>query len=257
MPSTFPYVVDGAEMAVLEVVDNDLDVLRASLAAAGIASGRPVLVVVGGAAGMDDVDLRRLRPTFAAIVDLLEELGGCAVDGGTDAGVMRLLGEARRRAGAGFPLVGVAARGTVVVGDRPHVAGAADLAPGHSHLVLVPGDDWGDECPWLADVAGAAAGTPVVGATGTTGGAPSVTLLVNGGDIAYEDAEHSHRHRREVIALEGSGRTADELTAALSGDPAADPRARALVADGPVSSVPLHRPEELVTMLRDRLWPAP
>lgn len=251
MAATFPHVGgDGTRMTVLEVDEDDRDRLGAVITAAGLPTGRPVAVVVGGAGGMHDSDLHRLRPTFDGIVGMLDELGAAAVDGGTDAGVMRLLGQARHDAGAGFPLVGVAARGTVIVADRPHGPGAADPAPGHSHLVLVPGDDWGDESPWLGRVATALAGTADGEST-----AGSATLLVNGGAIAYADARHSHTHGREVVVVAGSGRTADELAAALRDDPTADSRARALVAGGPVTSVPVDRPDTIVAALRSRLQP--
>ncbi|XVS62387.1 hypothetical protein ACQPYE_29530 [Actinosynnema sp. CA-299493] len=78
---------------------------------------------------------------------------------------------------------------------------AVDLAafePNHTHLVLVPGGAWGDESPWLAEVADVVAGPE-----------PSLTVLVNGGPIAFADAEHSLFHHRPLVVLRGSGRTAD------------------------------------------------
>ena len=49
----------------------------------------------------------------AVVVPLCEELGVDVVDGGTDAGVMQAMGQARAAAGAQFALVGVVAGGTV------------------------------------------------------------------------------------------------------------------------------------------------
>lgn len=129
------------------------------------------------------------------------------VDGGTDAGVMRLMGEARVGADSGFPLVGVAAAGTVALPAEPLPRpDAARLEPRHSHFVLVPGSEWGDESPWLARVAGALAG-----------GSPSLTVLVNGGETALEDASLSVASGRPVISVSGSGRAADALAGALRG----------------------------------------
>ena len=49
--------------------------------------------------------------------------------------------------GAPGPRVVRAAGGA---GDR---ADASPLEPNHTHQVLVPGSSWGEESPWLADIA--------------------------------------------------------------------------------------------------------
>jgi hypothetical protein len=154
-----------------------------------------------------------------------------AVDGGTNAGVMRLLGEAHAAGAAGFPLVGVAAEGTVRVPGRPTPRDdAADLEPHHTHFILVPGSEWGAEASWIALTASCLAGP-----------APSVTVLVNGGDIAYEDAEFSLRAGRAILAIRGSGRAADEIAAAVRGEPA-DPRARGIAESDLVSYMDVENP---------------
>jgi SLOG in TRPM, prokaryote len=206
--------------------------IPAGVAALGLHGSRPVIVLVGGAGGLDDRDAERLRTLFAdGLVSTAVRCGAAAIDGGTLSGVMRLLGEAHHAAAAGTPLVGVAAAGTVAVpGDPPPDTEAAPLEPHHTHFVLVPGDEWGAEAVWIADVAAAVAG-----------GMPSVTVLVNGGEIAYDDVERSTAAGRPVITLAGSGRTADQLAAALRGDEA-DPRARSLAATGLVHAAPVDDP---------------
>jgi hypothetical protein len=79
--------------------------------------------------------------------------GGALVDGGTDAGVMRLAGEAREE-------IGVAASGTIKLpGNAPPAsAHAVRLEPHHTHVVMVPGERFGEASPWIADVAGTIAG---------------------------------------------------------------------------------------------------
>ena len=74
------------------------------------------------------------------------------------------------------------------------------LDPNHTHFVLVPGSKWGDESPWIAKLA-----------TVLSGGNPSLTILVNGGEISRLDVENSLVTDRPVLALKGSGRLADEL----------------------------------------------
>ena len=188
--------------------------------------GRPVLVLVGGAAGMADAHLATLRAVLReAVLPLLHRLGAAVVDGGTDSGVMRVVGQVRRDDRAGFPLVGVAAEGTVKVpgADAPG-PDAADLEPRHTHFVLVPGGQWGDESPWLADVADVVAD-----------GAPSATLVVNGGKITFVDVGASIARKRPVVVLAGTGRTADAIARART-QPHDDPRAAAL-ASSPLTTI--------------------
>lgn len=217
--------------------------LGPALAALGLRPPRPVVVVVGGAGGLSPSDLQRLRPVFTeAVVAVLERHGAVGVDGGTRAGVMELLGQARTQASASFPLVGVAAEGTVVLpGGAPARDGAAELDPDHSHLVLVPGSDWGDESPWIARTASILAG-----------GAGSVTVLVDGGDVAWSDVRSSVAEGRPVVAVDGSGRTADELAAAVRGVPLTD-AARDLARSGLVHVVPLGDLRGLAALLDDAL----
>jgi hypothetical protein len=47
----------------------------------------------------------------------------------------------------------------------------------------------------------------------------SVTVLINGGEIAWNDALHSIRDNRPVIVVAGSGRTSDHLASAARGAP--------------------------------------
>ena len=180
--------------------------LDGALAALGLDRGRPALVLVGGAGDLPDD--QGLGSLFAEIVALSERLRSSVVDGGTDAGIMRLIGKARAAAQATFPLVGVAAEGTVVTpgGPTPPAGKDAYLEPNHSHFVLVPGSDWGDEVPWLGRVAEALAGS-----------APTATVLVNGGDVAWRDVEASVEAGRAVVVVAGSGRAADELAGEVHG----------------------------------------
>jgi hypothetical protein len=203
--------------------------VTAALDELGLRRGRPVLVVVGGAAGMVDSDLDELRTVLREVaLPLLHRLDAVVVDGGTDSGVMRAVGQARRDGRGGFPLIGVAAEGTVVLpgadGQNPD---AADLEPHHTGFVLVPGHDWGDESPWIGQVAGAVAG-----------GAPSATLVVNGGRITLLDAQASIDQGRRVVVLAGTGRTADAIDLART-DPAANPQATAIATAELTTVVPV------------------
>ncbi|MBF2025154.1 MAG: hypothetical protein IGS48_00090 [Oscillatoriales cyanobacterium C42_A2020_001] len=182
--------------------------LPEALGSVGLATNRPTLVLIGGASGISQDYMLRLRDLFVEVLaPLVETAGACVVDGGTDAGIMRLMGQARAQMKATFPLVGVTAIGTVILPNvRPVSADAARLEPHHTHFVLVPGKEWGDESPWIAQVANELARS-----------AGSVTLLINGGKIAWIDVTNSVKAKRPVIIIAGSGRTADTLAAMLRG----------------------------------------
>jgi len=216
------------------------DDLPAALVQLEVARPRAVLVVVGSAQRLVGADLDAAQQLFeAVVVPLCEELRVDVVDGGTDAGVMQAMGQARAAAGARFELVGVVAGGTV--------AGNADEDPvqfesNHTHFVIVPGSDWGDESPWITRVAAELAGSsPVVG------------LLVGGGDIAVQDVGHLVDAGFPVFALDGSGSLADLLAA---GDPADDADVEKLRGSALVRSVAgFADPGRLRSVLRDALRP--
>ena len=194
----------------------------------GLAQTRPTLVLVGGAGGLTRDDRDRLLPIFEQTpVPVVATVAGAVVDGGTDSGVMGLVGHASAGAGGVFPLVGVAAVGTVTLPGSGAAPGTAPLEPHHSHFLLVPGDEWGDESPWLSLVATVLAGPH-----------PSVTVLVNGGETAWRDVEASVAARRPVIVVEGSGRAADDIASALLGGRGGD-RGDPLATSGLVEAVPL------------------
>lgn len=204
---------------------------------------RPILVLVGGASGISDVDMTRLQQLFEEeIAPLVQELNIAVVDGGTDAGIMRLIGQARIKIGGTFPLIGVAAIGTVILPGLPSPnPDAAPLEPHHTHFVLVPGSNWGDESPWLSHIAGL-----------LSEGFPSVTLVVNGGEITFQDVSNSVLAERPVLTLKGSGRTADKLAAALGGEET-DWRASQLAATGQLQAIDLSKHPARVTQVIKRM----
>jgi hypothetical protein len=177
------------------------------LARLGLPRRRPVLAVVGGAGGMSPADEAALvRLVTDHLVPEIVRAGAVVVDGGTESGIMRVLGGAREDARDAFPIVGVAVAAKVVTPGAPADGDRAELEHRHSAVILTPGEAWGDECRWLAEVA-----------TLVADGAPSATLVVNGGEVTYRDVRESLAAARPVIVVAGTGRTADALAAAAAG----------------------------------------
>ncbi len=168
-------------------------------ALAGIPQGRSLLLV-GGAdfAGADPVMVEAIQSFLATLASICERTRIGVVDGGTDAGVMRWFADARAAIAGTFPLIGVAPRFAF---DRPTRTGRPiTAAPGHSVVLAVPGEQFGDETPWLFAVA------DHLGFDW-----PAPTVLVNGGDLASTEARQRLADGHIVIAVAGSGRAADEL----------------------------------------------
>ncbi|MCI0653844.1 MAG: hypothetical protein L0Y39_05135 [Methylococcaceae bacterium] len=215
--------------------------LAQALVLLGLTSG-PVLVLVGGAGSLHpdaaEPVLRKLF--FEVLAPLAESLQAIVIDGGTDSGVMKLMGAARSEIRGTFPLLGVASVGTI---DLPEHSGngpqAAALESRHSHFLIVPGDRFGDESSWIARAASL-----------LSEGRRSLTVAVNGGSITLRDISFSILENRPVLVVSGSGRTADRVAGALAGgDP--DPEIRALVRSGLIQAVEIDRePADLTRTLR-------
>ena len=196
--------------------------LGSALTTLGLTDPRPVLILVGGAANLDEGVAAHLQFLFRDLVPVLDRLGAAVIDGGTQFGVMALMGEARQRGGGSFPLIGIAPRGRVKgpancdvppdqlmsaaphrMNDEPRVA----LDPHHSHFLLVPGDRWGDESPWL-----------MAAAERLAAGCGTLLLVAGGGEVTRHDVQQRLSQGGRVLALAGSGGTADALVAWRRGE---------------------------------------
>lgn len=190
----------------------------------------PILVIVGGASNISEASFLKIQNLFVNVLaPIAQTLGAYVVDGGTDAGVMKLIGQARSEIGATFPLIGVCPAGKISLPDDPDpLPDSTQLEPNHTHFVLIPGNDWGDESPWLMRVASELAA-----------GSPSVTILLNGGEITVKDAFQSVIAGRLVIVVAGSGRTADKLSSVMRGEPTNDSRFQQLADSGLLQEIDL------------------
>jgi hypothetical protein len=179
---------------------------KAILEALGITSPRAVILLFGGAAGLDDSRKAHLETLFAnGVTPVAVELRALIIDGGTQSGVMAMMGEAVARSPGTCQLLGIAPEGKIA---HPEISGASALSdgtplePNHSHFVLVETNEWGGETSKMLELARAF-------------NAPIVAILVNGGAIAADEALQSVRNGWQLLVVEGSGRFADELSAAM------------------------------------------
>lgn len=222
----------GRGRAVRVLAEDDLD---RALAPLRIPPG-PVVLLFGGAGKVAARHLAQIERFFAtSLIPAVAQIGGIVVDGGTDAGVMRMVGTARDDAAGRIRIVGVAPFGKVRV---PGSTGSTELAPGHTDLVLVPGDEWGAESAWFHPIADRLS-------SGST-----TTMLVNGGPIALDEIEQSLARRGRVVVVEGTGRAADEVAAAIRRPDGATARVAAIAAAPSIVVVPVTiGPVDLVSEL--------
>ncbi len=182
----------------------------------GLRSGaaRPVIVVCGGADDLKGDALAAAESVLGpAVRAAVARTGAAVVDGGTDAGVMQLVGAERARDPKSIPvLLGVAPAGKVehrgaTGGDRTRLADA------HSHFVLADSDEWSGETALLAALAHELAV-----------GAPVVMVLAGGGEGARGEVHEAVARHWPVFAIAGTGGLADEIAP----PPPKDPVERAL-----------------------------
>lgn len=154
------------------------------------------IVLVGGAGGIGFLDKFPMKKAVGIVAQLAEETGAVVLDGGTQAGIMTEMGRQRKKHGYTFPLIGVVFD-ALLMKEEP----ASVLDPNHTHFILIPGDDWGDESAWISKIA-----------TVVAGDHKSITVLVNGGMISRSDVEYSLMAKRPTFVMRGTGRLADEIT---------------------------------------------
>jgi hypothetical protein len=201
-----------------------------------------LLFICGGAENMPPEILNPLVNLFAEVGRLVRDDSITVIDGGTEAGVMRLMGQALRQAGAAVTHIGILPAQAAV--DDNGTRGEDILDPNHNYFVLVEGNEWGDE-------------TEVMYRLGDYLAAdiPSIAVLINGGGIALQEIEKNVEQGREIVVITGSGRLADEIAEAVfNPGPHIRPRVAAIARDGRLTLFNLIAPpNKLAEILKQRL----
>lgn len=200
------------------------------LARFGLPSPRPVLFISGGAVEMAEEDRQRTYELVEnGIVRFAEQYGLTIIDGGTDAGVMQMIGNARNEKRCSFPLIGIAPAHRVTYPGSPTNGERYPLNSGHSHFVLIDAEDFGDESQFIVDLTRAIA----------AGSLPMLGVLINGGKISEKDvylatATGKPGERIPIVVLDGSGRKADEIATASRTGISSSSIVRAIVKGGDI-----------------------
>ena len=197
--------IDFPEQQARSVFPVERSNLHQAISELGLKDHYPVIVLIGG-----EVDEKRREATRRAI-ELIsrsaEDLHAAVICGGTDMGVMAEIGRIRSQENYKFPLIGITPEELITWPGGPPSTKFLwmgkqrwQLAPHYSHFILVPGEQFGDESPWIVDTA-----------TLLSKDHPSVTILISGGEVSRKDIQLSLESGRHVIVLSRTGRLADEL----------------------------------------------
>lgn len=206
------------------------------VAALDLTSYKAVLLIIGGADSVDEKLKSRLTQVFSrGVARVAATMNAVIIDGGTEAGVMAMMGQGVADRGFKSALVGVAPLGMInYPGSRG--TGETPLDPNHSHFVLVEGKAWGSETNVIFNLVRAL----------RTAKTPAVALLAGGGAITKTEALQAVRQNLPLFVVAGSGGTADEIAAASKAKTqlADDPVMAEIIADGRIE---LHLLDDLVS----------
>ena len=218
----------------------------------GIQYPKVLIMLIGGAGNLDERLKPRLLQLFSrGIARAAGDGDALIIDGGTQAGVMALMGQAVTDRGKKTLLIGVAPSGKVTYPGGPaegSIEDGAALDPNHSHFVLVESNEWGAETETMFTLARAISKDK-----------PVVTILAGGGDVARKEVLLSVREGWPVTIIEGSGGLADEIVylwrkkkkKSLSID---STDLAEIIAEGKIQLFPLKGdPEDLKSLLRYHL----
>jgi hypothetical protein len=211
-----------------------------------------VIMLVGGATGLDDSLKPRLKELFnRGVAHAVADNNTLIIDGGTEAGVMALMGQVVADSGRNCLLLGVVPAGKVTYPGGPakgSIEDGAPLDPNHSHFVLVESNEWGGETETMYELA-----------EQLSAHIPVLTVLVSGGELATREVLESVSHGWAIIVIEGTGRLADEIAVAVREK--TEPRREEIAAILKYERIALfnigERPEALATLIRQKLFQEP
>lgn len=197
-----------------------------------IDSPKAIFYLTGGAGLFDKKLAPLLEQLFSrGVVRAAIEMGAFIMDGGTQSGVMEIMGQSVADRGHQIPLLGVAPAGLVTYPEGPEDSKHdTPLDPNHSHFVLVDSQEWGGETDTMIGIAAVFAQS-----------IPVITVLVNGGAIAKQEILRSVRKGWPIVILQNSGRLADEIATLWQEklDFIPDPAIAEIIAEGDIHLFPL------------------
>lgn len=167
-----------------------------------------LICTFGGASGLNPTLMPILRSLIdQGVMNASKESGAVMIDGGTDSGIMQIVGRGKGKLMRKMKLIGVCPQNLVKypgkIYDNENGVNfdeLTDLEPHHSHFVLVKSNEWGGETSTMFGVIKYLMQT-----------VKSCGILVNGGSITVNEAVNAVKAKMPLIIIEGSARTADTI----------------------------------------------
>lgn len=195
---------------------------------------------------MSAISIARVRRLIGEIARLVAGGNITVIDGGTQAGVMAMMGEAHAAVGARSPLIGVCPANLISWPEGPTDPALTPLEPNHTHFVLTPGQNWGDETETMFALAATLSNQ-----------SPSLAILINGGSVSLREMLYNVVQQREIIIVENSGRLADVIASALKGIiTPPDEEVATIVREGRLTlfDVARQEPDEFAWLIHQKLF---
>ncbi|HYX51434.1 MAG TPA: hypothetical protein VE843_16930, partial [Ktedonobacteraceae bacterium] len=165
------------------------------------------LIMIAGAASdlSEDTSSHLTQLCNLGIMPVVKQKKAMIIDGGTEVGVIRLIGMSANEFDQRLNLLGVSSAGLVTYPGGPSIKTelldmAAPLDPNHSYFVLAEAEIWGSETEMMYALAEL-----------ISKDIPVISLVVNGGDISKNEVLQSVRRGWPLLIIEGTGRLADEI----------------------------------------------
>ena len=180
-----------------------------------------IIVAVGGSARDFDMPLELHEAFNAGLEKLISFAQVILTTGGTNAGVMKLVGQTVARFAAPCPLIGVMSKGatndhetfegvhggTVTYAPREARKGVADLDPNHTHVLMYDTVKTGENYFGM-EIAPRARFERVLA---ESQGAILINVILQGGPGTFAIIENALMERTPVVLLEGSGGACDAV----------------------------------------------
>lgn len=195
------------------------------------------LIMIAGATSelSEEITSHLAQLCSLGIMPTVNKKNAMIIDGGTQVGIIKLIGLSANEWGHRLNLLGITCAGLVTYPGGPSIKEelrdmSAPLDPNHSHFVLVQTEIWGRETETMYALAQL-----------ISKGIPVITLVINGGNIAKNEVLYSVRHGWPLLIIEGTGRLADEISTLWREKPSSikDEEMREIISKAPISLFPL------------------
>ena len=224
--------------------------------ALGLEQPDALMLIFGGADGMEaDAQTRIARLFRESLVPVAIARRALIIDGGTQSGIMQILGNVIAERQDSPCALGVAPIEKVTYPGKTETADGGERAaldPNHSHFILTPTSEWGSETETIFDMTALLSDCV---AESVEARSRVVALLANGGGIAKEEAYRCAWQGWNLVILAGTGRVADEIADAHALLPAlpADPKIRDIITRSTVFVFPIEAEPAALTQLLESL----